>query len=291
MGAGGLRWPLVILALLGGAFASGGAPEGEAAGGGEPMTALVEGLQALSPAERESFWAKLRRNHNAVRRPAETPAAPRRRRRRAQDDVALGRCLGRPLPPSIRDNVTDSDLQLTVEVDDGSDLNILSSHVAKVLLEEVIGFKVSIYSARDAAGSMYRLALEKDGPNDGCRLDDCTPVDVNMGVMAESKLDVETYDQLVEDENLVMDLGATGYSVQAGWFVRDREAVRPRPRPRPAARPRPPHQLDGAPLPPSLLFSCAFPSGMDPVGGSGAGGAPQRTLVPPQTPTPPYIRC
>ena len=67
--------------------------------------------------------------------------------------MALGRCLGRPLPPSIRDNVTDSDLQLTVEVDDGSDLNILSSHVAKVLLEEVIGFKVSIYSARDAAGA------------------------------------------------------------------------------------------------------------------------------------------
>ena len=226
MGAGGLRWPLVILALLGGAFASGGAPEGE---GGEPMAALVEGLQALSPAERESFWAKLRRNHNAVRRPAETPAAPRRRR--AQDDVALGRCLGRPLPPSIRDNVTDSDLQLTVEVDDGSDLNILSSHVAKVLLEEVIGFKVSIYSTRDAAGAMYRLALEKNGPNDGCRLDDCTPVDINMGVMAESKLDVETYDQLVEDENLVMDLGATGYSVQAGWFVRDRQTVRPRPRP------------------------------------------------------------
>ena len=43
-----------------------------------------------------------------------------------------------------------------VEVDDGSDLNILASHVAKVLLEEVIGFRVHLRSRADAAGAMER---------------------------------------------------------------------------------------------------------------------------------------
>ena len=71
-----------------------------------------------------------------------------------------------------------------MEVDDGSDLNILASHVAKVLLEEVIGFKVSLISRPDADRAMERLAKDRRLPN---------AVDVNMGVMAEAKANVAAY--------------------------------------------------------------------------------------------------
>ena len=105
-----------------------------------------------------------------------------------------------------------------VEVDDGSDLNILASHVAKVLLEEVIGFRVHLRSRADADGAMERLALDRRFPDSA---------DLNMGVMAEAKANVAAYNKFVAEDNLLIDLGPTGYSVQAGWFTQDRVSACP----------------------------------------------------------------
>lgn len=128
-----------------------------------------------------------------------------------------------------------------MEVDDGSDLNILASHVAKVLLEEVIGFKVSLVTRADSDKAMERLAKDRQFPDS---------VDVNMGVMAEAKANVGAYffraifrscqsccwssqasswrgryNKFVAQDNLLIDLGPTGYSVQAGWFTQDRVSL------------------------------------------------------------------
>lgn len=65
-------------------------------------------------------------------------------------------------------------LHLRLEVDDGSDLNILASHVAKILLEERIGFSVSLELGHADEGALVRLA---NGT-----------VDVNMGVAIESAM-------------------------------------------------------------------------------------------------------
>jgi hypothetical protein len=248
---------LILLLLAAGAVA----PEGERETVAE--TALAEGLAAMAPAEREMFWAKLRRR---VARPPSLVAPAEevggRRRRVQAGNYSVGSCLGYPTPPSMQRNAdtgvrpvhppalslsrarflplplplaaavwhTQSTflcvsfasssvclrcciasptsaapgscgpvtaqpsetegcwwgqtLDLVVEVDDGSDLNILASHVAKVLLEEVIGFKVSLISRPDADRAMERLAKDRRLPN---------AVDVNMGVMAEAKANVAAY--------------------------------------------------------------------------------------------------
>eukprot|EP01043_Picozoa_sp_COSAG02_P099130 COSAG02_NODE_35252_length_471_cov_0.973118_1_plen_89_part_01 len=89
--------------------------------------------------------------------------------------------MGYPTPPSMQRNGNTGALDLVIEVDDGSDLNILASHVAKVLLEEVIGFRVDLRSRADSDKAMERLALERRYPDS---------VDINMGVMAEAKANV-----------------------------------------------------------------------------------------------------
>ena len=117
---------------------------------------------------------------------------------------------------------------MVMEVDDGNDLNILASHVAKVLLEEVIGFRVDLRSRPDSDKAMERLALDRRMPNS---------VDVNMGVMVEAKANVATYDKFVGEDSLLIDLGPTGYSVQSGWFTQDHVS------PPPVAEPTPTLQL------------------------------------------------
>lgn len=224
MGRGGLL--VLALATLCGAATSGAASSTAfrppaAPGLGLAEEALAEGLQQLSPAERDAFWAKLRRARDAREAalpPAEAPSAGVASRpvwRRAQeDDIVRGQCLGLPQPPSMARNP----LTLTVEVNDGSDLNILASHVAKVLLEEVIGFGVNLKSMASNDGAMQRLALQPGQPDSTYG----DPVDLNIGIMAEAKVNVELYNKLVAEENLVTDLGPSGYSVQAGWFTQDR---------------------------------------------------------------------
>ena len=172
--------------------------------------------------QREAFWAKLRSAKQKKARSAalgtpdaDAAASRTRARRRAQDDrgnYSVGTCLGYPTPPSMQRNADTGVLDLVMEVDDGNDLNILASHVAKVLLEEVIGFRVDLRSRPDSDKAMERLALDRRMPNS---------VDVNMGVMVEAKANVATYDKFVGEDSLLIDLGPTGYSVQSGWFTQD----------------------------------------------------------------------
>jgi hypothetical protein len=202
--------------------------------------ALLEGLRAMDPWQREAFWAKLR---SAKEERAQGAAAVRsseaganatasragvRRRAQGGGNYSVGACLGYPTPPSMQRNADTGTLDLVMEVDDGSDLNILASHVAKVLLEEVIGFRVDLRSRADSDKAMERLALERRYPDS---------VDINMGVMAEAKTNVAAYNKFVQEESLLIDLGPTGYSVQSGWFTQDRVS------PPPVAGPTPTLQL------------------------------------------------
>lgn len=210
---------LVLCSAAAGGAGSSAASGPPASSGALAETALLEGLRALAPAEREAFWDKLRRAKAAREAGAAQalPAAdtPVRRRRAQGGNFSVGACLGHPTPPSLARNGDTGTLDLAIEVDDGSDLNILASHVAKILLEEVIGFRVDLRSEPDSDGAMERLALERERFPDEA-------IDINMGVMAEAKANVEIYNRLVAEQNLLIDLGPTGYSVQAGWFTQDR---------------------------------------------------------------------
>ena len=90
---------LILLLLAAGAVA----PEGERETVAE--TALAEGLAAMAPAEREMFWAKLRRR---VARPPSLVAPAEevggRRRRVQAGNYSVGSCLGYPTPPSMQRN-------------------------------------------------------------------------------------------------------------------------------------------------------------------------------------------
>jgi hypothetical protein len=123
--------------------------------------------------------------------------------------VSVGQCLGLPLPPSMlrtgpsTRNVT----RITLEVDQGSDLSILAGYVAKILIEERIGFGVDLMVKPASAGAIERLARGGQA-------------DVNMAAITEAAVDVQQYNRLVQQEDLVVDLGPTGFSVQGGWFTR-----------------------------------------------------------------------
>lgn len=104
--------------------------------------ALEQGLRAMAPEEREAFWEKLRRAREA--KAAETTNRARGgtgqslRRRTQSGNYSVGACLGYPTPPSMERNADSPALNLVVEVDDGNDLNILASHVAKVRRAPVV---------------------------------------------------------------------------------------------------------------------------------------------------------
>ena len=137
-------------------------------------------------------------------RAAAQPTVPlRRERRRAQ--AAAPRCI-----TDIEDDPDDNlkpanSFEVIIEADEASDLNLLISHVAKIILEESMDFNVTLVPRGSTRHAIQRIA---DGS-----------VHLNLDVGLEEKGDYDVYTRLVERDELVKDLGATGYSRTAGLFV------------------------------------------------------------------------
>ena len=92
-----------------------------------------------------------------------------------------------------------------LEVDEGSDLSLVVAHVAKILIEDKMGFDVELISRHEITNSIDRVALGE--------------VDASVEVQLSERRDVEIYEERVRNQELALDLGPTGYANSAGWFV------------------------------------------------------------------------
>eukprot|EP01050_Picozoa_sp_SAG11_P001002 SAG11_NODE_40_length_21525_cov_16.276066_2_plen_1632_part_00 len=93
----------------------------------------------------------------------------------------------------------------TLEVDDASDLSLLVAHVAAILIKDKLGYDVNLISRHQVLNSIERVALGV--------------VDASVEIQLTEARDQAIYQHLVEEQELALDLGPTGYSNQAGWFL------------------------------------------------------------------------
>jgi hypothetical protein len=131
-------------------------------------------------------------------------------RRRTQAGMLIGSCVN---DTELSDNTLASDLEVRVEIDASSDLNLLIGHVARILLQDKMGFNVTLVPRHNSHHSIQRVS---DGD-----------VHLNFQVGLESARDYALYTKLVERDELTQDLGATGFSTTSGLFLANSASLDP----------------------------------------------------------------
>ena len=165
-------------------------------------------LDGATAGQRELFWDSVRRPQRVpttVRQPAPPPV--RRERRRTQQPVSpdpgVSRCA---TDTDSSDNLVPAHSRnLIIEADEASDLNLLITHVAKILLEDMMDYNVTLVPRENNVHGIQRIADKQ--------------VHANFDVGLEEPRDFQLYTDLVEIKEEVKDLGATGYSRTGGLFV------------------------------------------------------------------------
>ena len=184
-------------------------------------------LDGAGRGTRDGFWSAVRedeaphRRRTAAPRTAAAPephpsAEPPLRRRRAQaaalhQGMWNGRCHADSdssdnLPPNSRFGTDGMEkTSLVIEADEASDLNLLITHVAKILLEDMMDCNVTLVPRANNVHGIQRIADQI--------------VHANFDVGLEEPRDFSLYTELVEMSEQVKDLGATGYSRSGGLFI------------------------------------------------------------------------
>ena len=183
-------------------------------------------VDQLHPNEIQSFWAKLQlvAQHGgpsdagdaaaadsevqpmpaASRRQAQTRhTIPTRNGTALQSDTRRGWCLGgigngTEGAAPFRGN-------FSLEVDDANDLSLLVAYVLATLIEDKLGFEVNLVARHFIDHSIERVARGD--------------VDASVEIQLTEAREKDIYTRLVEIEELALDLGPTGYSNSAGWYV------------------------------------------------------------------------
>lgn len=93
----------------------------------------------------------------------------------------------------------------TLEVDEASDLSLLVAHVVTTLIEDKLGFAVNLVVKHHLNHSIEQVALGA--------------VDASVEIQLTEARDQETYQRFVEEYEMALDMGPTGYSNRAGWYL------------------------------------------------------------------------
>eukprot|EP01052_Picozoa_sp_SAG31_P000808 SAG31_NODE_23_length_33717_cov_17.863585_28_plen_311_part_00 len=92
-----------------------------------------------------------------------------------------------------------------LEVDEASDLSLLVAHVISTLIQDRMGFVVDLVVKHHLNHSIEQVAFGA--------------VDASVEIQLTETRDLTTYEQLVEVDELAIDMGPTGYSNRAGWYL------------------------------------------------------------------------
>ena len=186
---GGPFWAKLQHAANDGGGGCGGGGNGSAPPGSSAGTAAAAGAAGARPASRrrlQSMYTNSGTNGTAL-----------------QSDTRRGWCLG---------GEGDDDSTLTpfkgnfsLEVDDASDLSLLVAHVLATLIEDRLGFEVNLVEKHFIDHSIERVARGD--------------VDASVEIQLTEARDQDIYTQLVEIQELAIDVGPTGYSNHAGWYL------------------------------------------------------------------------